>query len=343
MSDASIDQLVCKPTNGRTRIAFNRYISDGNSCDDVLVEEESDDNKTSESMEDMANELKQFEDAGASANKRSPSFLFQRVADKLEKEHRARRNQSMKEFLNDADLSLNNKGAIDTSSSTKSPFDGLPKMIQVLHKSLSSCLLLSLPSIISLCLAVILLLRVQNDSGNEGIPSTAPSSLILTNAPSTVPISAPPVGTIASRNVTFNNTDDSPSIAATTSLPESITKKMGSVIGSSDVTEVTTSTEEGSQLIGLIDSPMDPDELLLLVETNPGFLRAVNRQNEQHLPALQMSAVREIITGDGSTIYCNARVEEIAIVVECRVNEEVCRVYDGTANTNLCDDGEKSS
>ena len=348
MSDASIGKLVCKPTDGKTRISFNRFISDGNSSDDGMEDEESDDNKTSESMEDMANDLKQVEDADAAAdagvNKRSRvdkegSFLFQRVAVKLEHEQRARRKQSMKVLHYDADRSLNNQSTTDGSSSMKPPFDGFPKTIE-LCKFLSSCLLLSLPSIISLFVAVILLLLVNNNGDQGRIPTAPFSSPAFTVAPSLDSFPAPTV--VASHSTASWTDDDSTDITRTTSLPETLKKKIGSVLGASGATKSISNKKE-HRLIGLIDSPMDPDELILLVETNPDFAGGVHKQHEKHKPALNMSVVREIINEDGSTIYCNVMVDEIAVVVECPVNEEMCRVYDGTATSSFCDNGESSS
>ena len=374
MSDASIDQLVCIPTNGKTRLSFNRCISDGNSSDDDSEVMESDDHKASESLDDMANELTRFEDADASINKRNnlqkePSFLFQRMATKHDNEQRARRNQSMKVVQNHTDPPSNSEATIDATSSAKPPFDRLPKMME-LRKCFSSCLLLMLPSLVCACVAVVLLLLVRNDGDQVGIANTPPSSDTLTIAPSTISFSEFPAELPVPESAASTIDNDSTDIATTTPLPEELAKKMGSVvrpidnngtviattsslpeelvnkIGSVVTTNgATKRTSKGGQarLIGLIDSPLDPDELVLLVEAGPDFQGTVHTRNENSAPALNMSAVREITTGDGTVVYCNVRVDGIAILVECRLNEETCRVYDETNSSSVCDDGETSS
>lgn len=325
-------ELVCKPTNGMTRVSFNRYISDEGSSDNVLLDDESDDNKTSVSMEDMVNGVKQYEVSGASVDRRGnlqkePSFLFQRIAIKSENELRAKRNQTMKGIQNDKDPSL--KEEDEAVSSNNPPFSFSPKTTE-LRKLLSSCLLLTLPSLICLCIALVLLLLVRNNGDRRQIASSPSSSPTFTVAPSSTTFSAPPAVLL-----------ETDSAASTRDV--NFTKEMGPVHGTIGATAGSTEKEEVPRLIGLIDSPMDPDELILLVKTDPDFPRAALNQEEKRAPILDMSIVREITSENGNTIYCNVRVDEMEIVVECRLNEETCRVYDCAARSSYCQDGESSS
>ncbi|KAI2495285.1 hypothetical protein MHU86_19223 [Fragilaria crotonensis] len=137
----------------------------------------------------------------------------------------------MKGIQNDKDPSL--KEEDEAVSSNNPPFSFSPKTTE-LRKLLSSCLLLTLPSLISLCIALVLLLLVRNNGDRRQIASSPSSSPIyrrpfLDHIFSTSGCTARADSAASTRDVNF-------------------TKEMGSVHGTIGATAGSTEKEEVPRL-----------------------------------------------------------------------------------------------
>lgn len=346
MSETSIEQVVCKPNNnGKTSITFDRFLADDSFSDD--------EGKSAESLEDMIGELRENEDSPFDDEKRlhlkkEPSaFLFQRMAQK-KLTMSTKQGNKLSSFLNgsaeDESIQIAESNRIPTfpsgfrfSSSVET------------RKICSACLLLTLPSIISVCIALVVVFLVrENNMDDTSIPiSMSPTGPLISPspAPSRITLTGP------AAHGMLNNDDDETSILTITPTVQQQQQQQDVVMDKTlSIESMQQSNSSGTgetldiitkpQLIGLIDSPMDNDELVLLIETDSDL--AVTK----HSTPLDISKMKETTKKGGDKLFCNIKVDDVNVSVECRASEETCRVYLEPLLSTLCDqvdDGEISS
>jgi hypothetical protein len=337
MSETSIDQVVCKPNNnGKTSITFDRFLSDDNFSDDEC--------QSAESLEDMVGELRENDDSPFEDEKRihlkkeEPSaFLFQRMAQKKMRMSTKKGNNNLSSFRN----SIAEDQRIHVAESDEIPTfpSGFRLWSSVeAHKICSACLLLTLPSIFSVCIALLVVFLVRNNSqGGVSMPSMSPtlSSISPSPAPSHTTLPAP-----AAHGVPNSDDDETTILTNTPTVQQQqqegvVMDKTLNIVSiqqanSSGIGE-TSDMVTKPQLIGLIDSPMDLDELVLLIETDSDL--AITK----HPAPLDLSKLRETTTKGGDKLHCNIKVDGVRVAVECRANEETCRVYLEPLVSTLCD------
>lgn len=162
-------------------------------------------------------------------------------------------------------------------------------------------------------------------------PPGASNSPVVTLPPMVAtfqrPINSSPVAPVAPPNASpwalvFGPQGSYPPTAAPSNVAEVL--EIDDQVGNSTGTD-------GSQSIGFIDSPMDLEELLLLVKTHENIeLSANNVDDSQHV---------EVTTADGDILHCGIEIASKLVLVECKAGQELCDVYRGGIFTDQCDDG----
>jgi hypothetical protein len=177
--------------------------------------------------------------------------------------------------------------------------------------------------VIVLSLSFILEIDGETENGptQQQVESSPPTTSPIAASPVTLPPTVPAV-----ENPPLDTSPTSPIAPPPASSwelalgPQDLSTAPSPSPQALEVSDVVPQIGDTPETIGFVGSPMDLEELALIVSTSSEMQSITNL-------SLDLSEHEEITTEAGDTIHCGIKVDGMAILVECLAYDELCSVY----------------
>jgi hypothetical protein len=270
-----------------------------------------------------------FSERRVSLEQVSVDAAISRIYDDVFEDRRT--NASLKASVRTVDLF--NDGDDDSLNGANSRKVDLYKRIVFSYRAQAVCVLLMLGAVV-LSLSFIL----EFDEPTENVPTQPVASNPPTSSPISLPVSSP--ATLPPKVPAVETPVDT-NYTAPVAPPQAIPGEKGlepqdssppsqSPQATLQVSDVAPQLGDGPVTIGFVGSPMDVEELALIVSTSSEMQHVANL-------SLDLSEHEEITTDTGDIIHCGIKVDGMAILVKCPANDELCRVYLTNSADSSCE------